>query len=190
MFADGGAAVVLARGAGLARLHSLVLVSDSTLEAMHRGDDPFSPAPMALRTPLDVRLTTRAFLRAEGTSFVLERMAAGQRTALKGALAEAGAEVADIHRFVLPNFGRRRMETGFFKPFQIDQHRTTWPWGRTVGHLGAGDQFAGLTHLLDGGHLRAGDLCALLGVGGGFSWSCAVLEIVRDPADRPHSPST
>ncbi|MEV0001618.1 ketoacyl-ACP synthase III family protein [Micromonospora sp. NPDC050980] len=181
VFADGGAAVVVARGTGFARVRSLVLHSDSSLERMHRGDDPFSPGPMTIRSPLDVRHTTRAFLRAEGASFAVGRMAAGQRAVVKTALAEAGLELADVARFVLPNFGRRRMETSFFQPFELDPERTTWPWGRGVGHLGAGDQFAGLTHLLTAGELRAGDVCALLGVGGGFSWSCAIVELTADP---------
>ncbi|ASW57607.1 3-oxoacyl-ACP synthase [Plantactinospora sp. KBS50] len=179
VFADGGAAVVASRGGGFARLRSLVLHSDSSLEAMHRGDDPFSPGPMTRRTPLNVRHTTRAYLRAEGASFVVGRMATGQHLVLKTALAEAGVELSDIRRFVLPNFGRRRMDNTFFQPFEIDPAQTTWPWGRGIGHLGAGDQFAGLRHLLDTDGLRPGDLCALLGVGGGFSWSCAILEMTN-----------
>lgn len=181
VFADGGAALVIAHGVGFARLRGLALVSDSELEAMHRGDDPWNAAPMDARMPLDVRHTTRDFLRSVGSSFVTERMTTGQEMAVKLAFAEADTTVDEIHRFVLPNFGRRRMDAAFFRPFGIDPSRTTWPWGRSVGHLGAGDQFAGLTHLLDDGQLRAGDLFALLGVGGGFTWSCAVLEMVRDP---------
>lgn len=181
VYADGGAALVVARDRGFARLRGLATVSDSELEAMHRGDDPWSPAPMTTRSPLDLRHTTRAFLRTVGRSFVSERMAAGQAAAVKTALAEAGTTLAEIDRFVLPNFGWRRMEPAFFRPLGIDPDRTTWPWGRSVGHLGAGDQFAGLTHLLETGQLRAGQLCALIGVGAGFTWSCAVLEIVRQP---------
>ena len=178
VFADGGAAVVLARGGGFARLRSIVIGSDTELEQMHRGDDPFSPAPLRLRSPLDVRHTTRAFLRAVGTSYALSRMEAGQAEVVKAALAEADLDPSAIDLFVLPHFGRRRMETGFFRPLGVPPERTTWEWARGVGHLGAGDQFAGLAWLRDSGRLRAGQRCALIGVGGGFSWSCAVLEIV------------
>ena len=41
VFADGGAAMVVVRGTGLARLRSIVTLGDGELEAMHRGDDPF-----------------------------------------------------------------------------------------------------------------------------------------------------
>jgi 3-oxoacyl-[acyl-carrier-protein] synthase III len=182
VFADGGTAIVLARGAGFARLRSLALVGDSDLETMHRGDDPWWPAPMSARMPLDVRATTRDFLRTVGSAYVAQRMAAGQELAVKRALAEADTSIAEIDRFVLPNFGARRMEPAFFRPFGIDPERTTWPWGRGIGHLGAGDQFAGLTHLIESGQLHAGDVCALLGVGGGFTWSCAVIEFVEEPS--------
>ncbi|GAA3343096.1 3-oxoacyl-ACP synthase III [Amorphoplanes nipponensis] len=181
VFADGGTAAVLTRGVGFARLRGLALVSGSELETMHRGDDPWHPGPLTARAPLDVRHTTRDFLRRVGSSFVAQRMAAGQRAAAKQALAEADATIADISWFVLPNFGARRMEPGFFRPFGIDPARTTWPWGRSVGHLGAGDQFAGLAHLARTGRLRSGELIALMGVGGGFTWSCAVFEIISAP---------
>jgi 3-oxoacyl-[acyl-carrier-protein] synthase III len=51
-----------------------------------------------------------------------------------------------------------------------------------VGHLGAGDQFAGLAHLVDAGELGAGGIAVLLGVGCGFVWSCAVVEVRYRPA--------
>jgi 3-oxoacyl-[acyl-carrier-protein] synthase-3 len=47
-----------------------------------------------------------------------------------------------------------------------------------VGHLGAGDQFAGLAHLVDTGLLHLGQTCVLVGIGAGFSWTVAVLEVL------------
>lgn len=58
---------------------------------------------------------------------------------------------------------------------------TNWEWSRTVGHLGAGDQFASLAHLVDSGRARPGDRCVLIGVGAGYSWGCAVVEIDTVP---------
>jgi 3-oxoacyl-[acyl-carrier-protein] synthase III len=181
VFADGGAALVIARGRGFARLRALAIIGDSELEGMHRGDDPWSESPLTVREPLDVRLTTHAFLRRAGRSFVAGRMAAGQELAVKTALHEADVTLAEIDRFVLPNFGWQRMKSAFFGPLGIDPEKSTWEWGRGIGHLGAGDQFAGLTHLLRTGELHPGQLCALLGVGGGFSWSCAILEMLAEP---------
>ncbi|MCW2797484.1 MAG: pks9-2 [Nocardioides sp.] len=69
------------------------------------------------------------------------------------------------------------MDAQFFEPLGIDPQRSTWDWGSRVGHLGGGDQIAGTDHLARSGSLSAGDLCLLAGVGAGFTWSVAVLEI-------------
>jgi 3-oxoacyl-[acyl-carrier-protein] synthase III len=106
-----------------------------------------------------------------------------------GALDALGLAVPDIDHFVLPHLGARRMSAAFFTPFGIDPERSTWPWSRTVGHLGAGDQFAGLAWLAETGRLAAGELCLLAGVGAGFSWSCAVIEILEPPGYRTAAPA-
>ncbi|HEX8869078.1 MAG TPA: 3-oxoacyl-[acyl-carrier-protein] synthase III C-terminal domain-containing protein, partial [Lentzea sp.] len=79
---------------------------------------------------------------------------------------------------VLPHFGRRRLDVNYLRPYGIEPERTTWEWSRTVGHLGAGDQFASLAHLVDTGKARSGQRVVMFGVGAGYSWGCAVLEMV------------
>ncbi|WP_251094255.1 ketoacyl-ACP synthase III family protein [Streptomyces sp. Caat 7-52] len=197
VFGDGGAALVLSNEDGYARLRSLVTVSDPSLEAMHRGDDPFGPAPFSVRSPLDVKACQKGFLSSASMSETVARSARGQREALEGALADADVKLDDIDWFVLPHFGRRRLAANYLAPYGIDPDRTAWSWFRGVGHLGAGDQFASLGRLVDTGAVGPGDRCLLLGVGAGFTWSGAVVEILRRPAwaagpasgDRPH-PST
>ncbi|EWC63334.1 hypothetical protein UO65_1332 [Actinokineospora spheciospongiae] len=181
VYADGGTAVVLSRRGGFARLRSLVTVSDPELEGMHRGDDPFGDTPFSHRPSVDLDACKRGFLATAGTSFAVARVGAGQATALKRALAEAGAELGDVARVVLPHLGRRRLQAAYFGRFDIDPDRTTWPWSRTVGHLGAGDTFAGFDHLVSTGLLAPGELCLLVSVGAGFSWSCAVVEVLEHP---------
>jgi 3-oxoacyl-[acyl-carrier-protein] synthase-3 len=97
------------------------------------------------------------------------------------ALSEGDVKLADIDWFVLPSLGAGRIKAHFLDPLGIDLDRTTWPWGRHVGHLGAGDQIAGLSHLGGAGRLARGQRCLLLGVGAGFSWSAAVVEVLRWP---------
>ncbi|KAA9166505.1 3-oxoacyl-ACP synthase [Amycolatopsis acidicola] len=181
VYADGGAALVLARGGGFARLRCLVTESDPGLEAMHRGDDPFGVAPFSVRGRVDLDACKRAFLAGSDISGTVARVAGRQHAAVKRALAEAEVTLAEIDWFVLPHFGRRRLVQTFLRPFAIDVERTTWPWGRGVGHLGAGDQLAGLDHLASAGLLRPGQRCLLAGVGAGFTWSCAVVEVVSTP---------
>ncbi len=78
--------------------------------------------------------------------------------------------------------GWRRVKAGFLSQFDIDPERTTWSWSRTIGHLGAGDPIAGLDHLVGTGAVGPGELCLLASVGAGFSWSCAVVEILSRPS--------
>ncbi|MDO0926686.1 ketoacyl-ACP synthase III family protein [Streptomyces sp. TG1A-8] len=182
VFGDGGSALVLSSEDGYARLRSLVTVANPHLEAMHRGDDPFGPAPFSVRSPLDVKACQKSYLATASMSETVARSAAGQREALEGALADAGTGLADIDWFVLPHFGRRRLVANYTTPLGIGLDRTTWSWFRGVGHLGAGDQFASLGRLVDTGAAGPGDRCLLMGVGAGFTWSSAVVEILRRPA--------
>ncbi|GGZ68234.1 ketoacyl-ACP synthase III family protein [Streptomyces bluensis] len=180
-YGDGGTALVLSRRGGFARVRALATHSDPGLERMHRGDDPFSEEPFAVRRPVDLEPPRRDFVAATGLDTVLGRIDDGQRAVLKRCLADAGVTAADLDWFVLPHLGRPRLEAHFLRPLGIDVDRTTWSWGRRVGHLGAGDQFAGFGHLVDSGTLAPGQLCLLAGVGAGFSWSCAVVELLHRP---------
>jgi 3-oxoacyl-[acyl-carrier-protein] synthase-3 len=178
ILADGGTAMVLSTREGFLQLRSLVTISDPGLEEMQRYGDPPADAPLARRSPIDVDAARRAFVAAEGLDAVIDRIEAGQREVVKRALSEAEYDLDDIDWFVLPNLGRPRLVEHFLRPLSIDSDRTTWPWGRQVGHVGAGDQLAGLGHLADSGALVPGHRCLLAGVGAGFTWSCAVGEVL------------
>jgi 3-oxoacyl-[acyl-carrier-protein] synthase-3 len=178
---DGGTAMVLSTQRGYARLRSLVSLSDSSLEKFGRGDDPFGLAPFSARTPIDSDVHRASFVKEIGLDEVLDRIDAGQRETFKRALSDAEVEQSDIDWFVLPSLGRGRLKAHFLDPLDIDPDRTTWSWGRQIGHLGAGDQIAGLGQLAESGNLLPGQRCLLAGVGAGFSWSAAVVEMIRRP---------
>ncbi|MGW2524619.1 ketoacyl-ACP synthase III family protein [Streptomyces sp. NPDC001617] len=175
---DGGTAVVLSTRTGFAKLRGLVSVSDSGLEHGSRGER-FSEAPLAAGSPVD--LNSDSLVRELGVEALLNRIEAGQREAFDRACAQADVKFRDIEWYVLPNLGRTRMRAQYFDPFGIDPQRSTWSWGRQVGHLGAGDQFAGLAHLVSEGALEPGQTCLLAGVGAGFTWTVGVLEIIAKP---------
>lgn len=178
---DGGTAAVLSGTRGHVRVHSVVSVSDPGLELIGRGDDPFGDAPLSARAPIDLEAHRGALVREIGLDALLERMEAGQAEAVDQALGDAKLRLADIDWFVLPTFGRNRMKAHFLRPLGIDANQTNWPWGRTVGHLGAGDQIAGLHHLVETGDMRPGQFGVLLGVGAGFTWGAAVVELLTRP---------
>jgi 3-oxoacyl-[acyl-carrier-protein] synthase-3 len=180
-YADGATALVLSRRGGFARLVSLALFADPELEPLHRGDEPFTRAPFSHRIPVDFEEAKRAFIGRVGMSYAITRAHNGQQTVIKQALAEAGMELADADWVILPHFGRRRLQSIYHQPFGIDPSRTTWDFSRTVGHLGAGDQFASLDHLVVSGKAKPGDRCVLVSVGAGYSWGCAVVDILQRP---------
>jgi len=177
VYGDGGTALVLSRRPGPLRLTCLATVADAELEGMHRGTDPFATEPFTVRRPVSLGACKDAFVADVGLSYCTTRLAAGQQEVLKRTLAEADLQLSDIDWFVLPHLGRRRLQQTYLRPLGIDPQRTTWSWSRTVGHLGAGDQIAGLAHLLNTGRLRPGQRCLLMGVGAGFVWTNAVLEV-------------
>jgi 3-oxoacyl-[acyl-carrier-protein] synthase III len=178
---DGGTAMVVSTTGGWARVTGVASASDPGLERGGRGDDAFSPAPLAARSPIDLHGSSATLVREIGLEAVLQRIEAGQREAFERACAEAGVKFSEIDWFVLPNFGRTRMKAQFFSPFDIKPERTTWSWGREVGHLGAGDQAAGLHQLIAGQHLEPGQTCMLAGVGFGFSWTAVLIEMLASP---------
>ncbi|GAB3961174.1 ketoacyl-ACP synthase III family protein [Streptomyces sparsus] len=180
-YADGATAVVLSRRGGFARLRSLAMLADSELEPMHRGDDPFTRAPFDHRIPVDFEEAKKSFVGRVGMSYAVTRAATGQQTVVKQALSDADMELGDAQWVLLPHFGRRRLQSIYYQPYAIDPARTTWEWSRTVGHLGAGDQFAGLDRLVVSEQAKPGDRIVLIGVGAGYSWGCAVVEVL----DRP-----
>lgn len=187
VYGDGGAAVVLSRQGGFARLRSLVMVSEPELEGMHRGDDPFGPVPFSHREPIDLLACQRAFMSRVGLGFSVSRIVDGQQEAMDQALEEAGVGIDRIDWFVLPHLGRRRLQASYLSLLGVDDSRTTWSFSRQVGHLGAGDQFAGIGHLVDAGLVGAGHFCLLLGVGAGYTWSAAVIEVMEPaPWARRH----
>jgi 3-oxoacyl-[acyl-carrier-protein] synthase-3 len=178
---DGGTAAVLSTERGLARVRSLVTLCDSSLEQLGRGHDRFGTAPFSVRPQVDLDAHRASFVAERGLDFVMDRIDAGQRAVVDQALREGEAKLAEIDWFVLPSLGAGRIKAHFLNLLGIDLERTNWPWARHVGHLGAGDQFAGLSHLGGTGALTAGQRCLMLGVGAGFSWSAAVIDIIGWP---------
>ena len=182
---DGGTAMVLSAREGFAVLRSLETVSEPALEVVGRGREPFGDAPLGAGQPIDLGGRAAQVTRELGLDTLLGHIKDGQGQAIGRATREAGVKLSEIDWFVLPNMGRMRMRAYFFEPFKIDPERTTWDWGRHVGHLGAGDQFAGLDQLISGGRLRPGQTCMVIGVGSGFSWSAAIIEMTKQPRWAP-----
>lgn len=177
-YGDGASAIVLSTRGGYAKLLSLAINADSDLEPLHRGDVPFGLAPFSHRIPVDFEEAKHTFSREFGLSYGINKANAGQALAVEQALSDADMKIGDADWVILPHFGRRRLDVNYLRPYDLDPERTTWSWSRTVGHLGAGDQFASLDHLVQSGKATSGQRIVMFGVGAGYSWGCAVIEML------------
>ncbi|WP_431038424.1 ketoacyl-ACP synthase III family protein [Streptomyces sp. P6-2-1] len=185
VLADGGTALVLTHGGrpGVARLLSTSLLADAAAEGFYHGAHEWNAASGEGGRPLDLRARRTGYL-AQGDSdiaAIVQAATVRQQQVVDEALADADTDGKDVACFVFPNVGRTVVDWEFRKRAGIEEARTAWQWGRTVGHLGAGDQFAGLTHLLESGQVHPGDKVALAGIGMGFTFGCAVFEILEQP---------
>lgn len=180
VYGDGAAAVVVGR-AGFARLLSVSTVVDTGLEGMYRGGEPFAGTP---GRRVDVRARRAAFAAGpeRPAGGAADRIGSGLADAVGRTLDEAGLVVGDIDRFVFPNVGLHVLRTRYAEPLGLDVERTAWDWGRRTGHVGAADQLTGLTHLVEDGRVGPGDRVLLVGIGAGFAWSCAAVEITGRPS--------
>ncbi|MCP3803368.1 ketoacyl-ACP synthase III family protein [Allokutzneria sp. A3M-2-11 16] len=183
VFSDGGSAALLSSRSGFARLLSTASRSEPSLEPMYRGEGPWTTAPFLDGKPLAVSERPRQWLMREENVYddTLGLMDRRFAEAIAQALADADTELADVRWFVHANVIRPIAEWGFVRKIGFDPARTPYEWGLGVGHLGNSDQFAGVDHLIEAGLPRAGDRLVMVGIGTGFMWTAAVLELLEVP---------
>ena len=176
VFGDGAAAAVLARGTGRMRLDSMAFETDTSLEGLSRGDEPFHETPTA---EVDTARRSREFLANGELSLrdVRDRSADGVRRVVQRAVADADSEIDDMDWVIPPFVGKTLLHESFTGPLDVDEDRTLAPLGRTLGHLGPTDHLYALSHLVDNDLLEAGERLLLIGTGMGFTFSAAVLTV-------------
>jgi 3-oxoacyl-[acyl-carrier-protein] synthase-3 len=177
VYGDGAAAIVLARQ-GFARLVSVTTVTDSALEGMYRGEQPFGTASGHAGQPLDNRARRAEYAARADPEMLGRQITAGLTEVVDRALAEAELKSGDISWAVFPNLGVDTLQRAYLQPLGLDLAATTWEWGRRTGHVGAADQLIGLGNISDSGRAGPGDRVLLVGVGAGFTWTSAVVEFV------------
>jgi 3-oxoacyl-[acyl-carrier-protein] synthase III len=178
---DAGSALLLDRGDGFARLRAVGSVAVPEVEPMYRGGEPLYPPPVWDGRILDLRdrvqyfrdnvmsLTDAAELRTRARLGLIERT-----------LDEADRKLVDMTRVICGNAAAYLVEHDLLEPLGIAMERTTWQFGRGIGHTCASDQLLSVNHLLVTGQLAAGDHLLLVG-GAPATMSCAVLEILDVP---------
>ncbi|MFE0724286.1 ketoacyl-ACP synthase III family protein [Streptomyces rochei] len=183
VYGDGGTATLLRRveadrpEPGLL-LRSLSFATACEYEAMYRGRDAVTPAPAWREGPIDVRRPKKAYLEMNGGMGPFMKTAGDcVRTILLQSLAEAGVEPRDprVRCVVLPRLSEGILRVTHLLLDELMDCEAV-QLREDSGHLGAGDVPAGLAHLGSRYPLRRGDFAVVLGGGGGFTWSCAVVQ--------------
>ncbi|MEV0056143.1 ketoacyl-ACP synthase III family protein [Saccharopolyspora shandongensis] len=179
---DAASAVLLSTEPSFARLRAVRSLAVSEAEQMHRGDEPLFPPGPTVGRPLDFTARNADYKRrliADGTgTAALVRIHQQTLRIVELVLEEAGIGLDDVTRVAYMNYSREIVEQRCMAPLGLDLEKSTWDFGRTVGHLGASDQIVSLDHLLAIGELAPGDHLLMLGVGPGVTLSAAVVEIL------------
>lgn len=181
---DGATGVVLSNdGSGVANLLSSVLTGDVEHERVYRGDLAWGDHHGAHGRPANLLERRVQYLTSGVDTAQIVAMLNGRLdNAIAVALDEAGVDADKVARFVLPNSGVTLVDwESKWRLFGITPERTTWPWGCTVGHIGAGDQLLGMTRLLEQREVVPGDHVVLVGTGTGFTFGSAVVQITELP---------
>ncbi|WP_326691561.1 MULTISPECIES: ketoacyl-ACP synthase III family protein [unclassified Streptomyces] len=178
---DGACALTLTQGPGFAELVSLTMSTIPEAEELHRCGEPLFPPTVTTGRPLNFASRIDAFKQkvvTEGLgSLALFKIQKTLVDCVGQALEEAGTTLDEVAWVMPNNASKEQTEVGFLTALGLPLSRSTWEYGRTIGHTGAGDQFFSLAHLLSTGQLSAGDHVLMFGVAPGVTISAAVFKI-------------
>jgi 3-oxoacyl-[acyl-carrier-protein] synthase III len=178
---DGGAAAVLGHGSGIARVDSINSMMVPGLEGLYRGSTPlFDEGRM--RQTVNVTERGREFAHKNGME-VLDLIKEATRMKAESAhqaLSEAGIEPKDLARVVHTHANPAVIDMSVMHPLGLDLDRSSWGFGRTVGHIGAADHLLGLEHFIVSGAVGPGDHVLLIGRANGCNISSAVVTITDE----------
>lgn len=177
LYGDGAAAVALSASGGFAKLLHLAIEGVPALEEMHRDQTASPESPDSWIDEYDVRRSKKAFLARYGTAGFTDPLRAALERLKAGLLANPGwTGRADwlFTPFVGANIRVPLYET-IFGPLA---RASGWEIGRTLGHLGTIDGWAGLARLREAGLTAPGDRVLILAAGVGFSCGLALIEFL------------
>ncbi|MBX7550443.1 3-oxoacyl-ACP synthase [Streptomyces sp. tea 10] len=188
-YGDGSTAVLLRSPAGPGdrlRLLAAATVAAPELESMHRGADPFAPAPRTHREKVDMRATKRAYLHERGDQRFSEVNERSIHAVTDTVLRDAGVGPHDprLRYAVLPRFGMKLLNENWIPVLSECVSAKIENFGQDTGHLGAGDALANLADLMKADLLAPGEMALVFSAGAGFTWSCLLVEAVGGPAAR------
>lgn len=184
---DAATAVLLSAQEGFAQVLSVGTrsVPDAATDLSILQESPFPPA-ITTGARVDFRARGAAIAADPRMRAVLARRGIQvhrkMTEVVETTLAEAGIGLADVARTGVVNIERGLLESRGMTAEGLDLAKSTWEYGRTIGHCGASDQILGLDHLLTTRDLGPGDYFLMIGTGPSITVSCAVIKILDTPS--------
>jgi 3-oxoacyl-[acyl-carrier-protein] synthase-3 len=181
---DAGAAVVLSKHRGIARVVAVGSLSLPRMEELHRGGEDLFPPPITLGKPMDLEARVQ-YWREQWAKGVIPPMGSLGDTvagAVKQTLAEADLDMSDVKRVAHVSFGIEGVRQWYLGPIGVDESVGTWDFGRTTGHCGPADPILGLEHLIATRQVEPGDHVVLVGAAPGMEGGCVVVQITDEAA--------
>lgn len=185
LFGDAASALVLSTRSGFAQVLAMATASVPELEQEHRAGEPLYPPGATTGAFLDLRARERRFneqVTEDSTlrkAWLVSHMRMLQM--VNRLMAEAGIGYEDIDRAIFTNLAPKSIEHRWMDVLRLPMEKSTWEYGRTIGHTGASDPVLSLHHLLSTGRLGPGDHVVMGSVGSGGSISCAIVRILAVP---------
>jgi 3-oxoacyl-[acyl-carrier-protein] synthase III len=178
---DGATALVLSREPGFARLCSVTSTTIAELEELHRGDEPLHPSNVITGQPTSFQRRGDELILRGGFGLDMGmRMVKTVIEVATRALDEAGIGIADVAKLVMYN-GPWNDISVYLDSLGVPAERSTWEWGRGIGHS-PNDHVLAIDHLLRQGEVSPGDHLLVCGLGPGLNLAAAVIEIQEAPA--------
>ncbi|MFC5253343.1 ketoacyl-ACP synthase III family protein [Streptomyces nigrescens] len=179
---DGGAAAVLSAEEGFAEVRSLHAGLLPALEKWHRGD-----GPMLLRgesgSMADMAERAERFAETElSLSETLEKLSVFNLGIIHRALVDADLNASDLAKVVPIHTDGRMIEYSVMAPLGLPMSKSSFDFGRGVGHVGGADVFLALEHLVRTGEVGPGDHVLLVSQGPGWICTACVVIISDLPA--------
>ncbi|WP_152627337.1 ketoacyl-ACP synthase III family protein [Streptacidiphilus melanogenes] len=182
---DAGTAMLVSREPAERNSYRIVSLASSAapeLEEMNRSGYEPTPGPaMRAGGTVDLKAAKKDYLTQYGIEGFTGRSRESLTACVREALADAGLTGAEdrIRVVALPRLSGKIFETVYrplLAPF-FGEEKLLWQGGETA-HLGVADVGANIADSYERQGLRPGDLCVVVNAGGGYTWSCLVLELV------------
>nr|QBF51770.1 3-oxoacyl-ACP synthase [Streptomyces caniferus] len=178
-FSDGAMAVLLSADEGFAQVRSLNAGVLHALEKWHRGNggmlDREEPVPTMPERAEQFNETEMPLSEA------LEKITLFNLDIIHRSLVDADLNASDLAKVIPINMDGRMVEFATMMPLGLPMSRSSFDYGRSVGHVGGADVFISLEHLVRTGEVTAGDNVLLVSQGPGWICTASVVEILDLP---------